>query len=298
MQSHPLYGLALAGIGALILTPDTLFMRLSGFGASEMMAWRGLLMGSALILAWALLSGRRAGGDLLRLASGPGLLVVACGTANSALFNIGIATAPVSVVLFGVATVPVFSALLARLVAGEPTRAATWIAIAAVLLGIAIAVFGGKGGELRLDLASALGALAGLGVAFALALSFVVIRSRPALPILPAIGTGALLSGLIGAAVSGPAALVAGEVWAIAVSGALILPVSFFLLTLASRHTHPSNVSLLILLETVFGPAWVWWGVGERPTPGMLIGGAIVVASLAAYLLHARRAAIRAAPHA
>ena len=70
-----------------------------------------------------------------------------------------------------------------------------------------------------------------------------------------------------------------------AVTGAVILPVSFFTLSLAARHTQAANVSLLMLLETVLGPLWVWMGVGERPTLQMGMGGAIVVISLAVYLV-------------
>lgn len=111
-------------------------------------------------------------------------------------------------------------------------------------------------------------------------------------------GLGALLSGCLGLALTGPAAAFEGAVWAIAVSGALLLPVSFFAISLATRHTHPSNVSLILLLETVLGPAWVWYGIGERPTPQVFFGGAIVVFSLAAYLLHARHAVREATPPA
>ncbi|HKK84489.1 MAG TPA: EamA/RhaT family transporter, partial [Roseovarius sp.] len=68
-------------------------------------------------------------------------------------------------------------------------------------------------------------------------------------------------------------------------TGIIVLPVSFFLLSLASRYTHASNVSLLMLLETVLGPLWVWLGVGEAPTPMMLTGGTIVVVSLGLYIL-------------
>jgi drug/metabolite transporter (DMT)-like permease len=50
-----------------------------------------------------------------------------------------------------------------------------------------------------------------------------------------------------------------------------------------------------MLLETVLGPILVWVGVGEAPTPLMMVGGAIVVASLATYLLHMRFARGRAA---
>jgi drug/metabolite transporter (DMT)-like permease len=45
----------------------------------------------------------------------------------------------------------------------------------------------------------------------------------------------------------------------------------------------------LLLLETVLGPLWVWIGVGEAPTPMMLVGGVIVVGSLAIYLWHTGR---------
>ena len=45
-----------------------------------------------------------------------------------------------------------------------------------------------------------------------------------------------------------------GNVWPIVLTGAVILPLSFGSLSMASRHTHASNVSLLILLVGV----WIW----------------------------------------
>ncbi|MHA7827848.1 MAG: DMT family transporter, partial [Roseovarius sp.] len=130
--------------------------------------------------------------------------------------------------------------------------------------------------------------------AIVLALNFVVIRRRPQLPILLVIGTGAVLAGLSGLAIAGPGAMMGGNVWAIAVTGLVILPVSFFTLSLASRFTHASNVSLLLLLETVLGPAWVWLGTGEAPTPMMILGGTLVVGSLALYILWTGQRASRA----
>ncbi|NCQ25600.1 MAG: EamA/RhaT family transporter [Rhodobacteraceae bacterium CG17_big_fil_post_rev_8_21_14_2_50_63_15] len=283
MTHHPLFGLALATFGALMLTPDALLMRLSGMGGYQMVGWRGLLMGSVMLAFWGLVSRHRAR-DLAILGSGFGLGIVACQYVNATLFSLAIALAPVSVVLFAVATVPVFAALLAWLIIGEPTRAATWVTIAAVLSGIALAVFGGDEAGVALDRRALWGALAGLGVALMLALNFVILRARPELPIALVIGLGAVLAGLTGVMVTGPAMMMQGAVWAIAICGILILPVSFFTLSLASRHTHASNVSLLLLLETVLGPLWVWLGTGEAPTPRMLAGGAIVVVSLAIYL--------------
>ena len=60
MTRHPLFGLFLATFGALVLTPDALFMRLSGMGGYQMVGWRGLLMGAVMVALWALTSRRSA----------------------------------------------------------------------------------------------------------------------------------------------------------------------------------------------------------------------------------------------
>jgi drug/metabolite transporter (DMT)-like permease len=122
-----------------------------------------------------------------------------------------------------------------------------------------------------------------------LALSFTLLRHNPDQPMLAAVGIGALIAGLGALALAGPASLTQGTLWAIATASWLVLPLSFYLLSEASRHTASVNVSLLLLLETVLGPVWVWAVIDEAPTIRMLIGGSIVVMSLLAYLWHLRR---------
>ena len=133
------------------------------------------------------------------------------------------------------------------------------------------------------------GALFGLGVAVVLALNFVTLRARPDLPIPLLIGCGALIVGVLSSALTGPQAMMQGTIWPMIVTGAVILPVSFVALSVAARHTHASNVSLLMLMETVLAPAWVWLVIGETPTLRMILGGVIVIVSLAFYLLLLRR---------
>lgn len=287
MTRGPLFGLGLALLGTLVLTPDALLMRLSGMDGFQMSGWRGILMGVMMLAAWAVTS-RDRGGDIAALADRSGVAIVVCQVFNSILFCLGIAMAPVAVVLFGVAAVPVFAAVLAWLILGEPTRVATWVAIIAVLTGIGVAVSGKDEGEVALDITALSGALFGLGVALVLALNFVVIRARPRLPILLAIGIGAVIAGVIGIIITGPVQMLDGRIWAIVLTAAVILPLSFFSLSLASRYTHAANVSLIMLLETVLAPIWVWLLIDEVPTPRMLLGGAIVVLSLGVYLLWVR----------
>jgi drug/metabolite transporter (DMT)-like permease len=79
---------------------------------------------------------------------------------------------------------------------------------------------------------------------------------------------------------------------AIAVTGIFILPLSFVTLSYAARFVPSSTVSLIMLLETVLGPLWIWWGIDEAPSATMLIGGGIVLSCLAVFLiLEGRRAA-------
>lgn len=261
-------------------------MRISGMSGFQMLGWRGLCLGLIFLTAWALTSKARRT-DLARLGSGTAVIVIACQVMNTTLFPIGIAIAPVAPVLLGVATVPVWSALLARWLYAETATRATWIAIALVILGLTVAI--SDKGEAALDADALAGAACGLGVAFALALIFVTLRHNPRLPLLLVIGLGSMLSGTVGWLSIGSAQMTDGTVWAVLLSALLILPLSFFALNEASRHTAAANVSLLLLLETVLAPIWVWLGTGETPSPRMMVGGAVVIVTLAVYVLRMRR---------
>lgn len=301
MRGHPFFGVFLALGAVLILTPDALLMRLSGMEAGALIAWRGLLSGAVFLGIWLVSRATGKGGgvgqDIKLVFTLAGATVVVCHGLNALLFSAGIAIAPVSVVLFGVATVPVFAALFSRMIMGEVADRRTWTATGLVLAGIGFAVFGdGLFGDTVSEdgahdgLATALGALAGLGVAMALAMTFVTLRHNRQTPLALAIGIGAVLSGLTGFAITGfsihgPRGLLDGAVWAIAITGLLILPITFFSLPFASRHTSATNVSLILLLETVLAPVWVWVGIGEAPTTAMMIGGAVVLATVGLYLV-------------
>ncbi len=285
MARSPAFGLGLALAGALILTPDALLMRLSGMSGLQMLGWRGLCMALIFLGFWGLTSADRRA-DLAALGSSAAIMVILCHALNATLFPVGIAVAPVAPVLLGVATVPVWSAVLARLMHGERASRATWGATLLVLCGIALAV---SDTTTAFDARALTGAACGLGVAAALALNFVSLRHHPQMPLLLVIGLGAGLAGATGWILTGPAQMTAGNMQAILATALLILPLSFFALSQASRYTSAANVSLLLLLETVLAPLWVWLGTGEAPSPRMIAGGLIVVATLAVYVLRARR---------
>ena len=282
-RSQKTIGLTLAIFGALLLTPDTLFMRLSQLDGFNMLLWRGGLSGLAYFMIWLWMRGPR---DLSNIWTRNFAIIVACQTGNAALFSLAIALAPVTVVLIGVATVPIFAALLSRLLLGEALSMRTLITAAMVFLGLFISVLGSDDGHLMLDLTTLIGAGLGLGVAFSLAMNFTIIRKDKDVPFVLAIAVGAI-------AAAGLAAVFATTLaWpplpqmaAIALTGIFILPLSFVTLSYAARFVPSSTVSLIMLLETILGPLWVWWGIDEAPSAAMLIGGGIVLTCLAVFLI-------------
>ena len=65
-------------------------------------------------------------------------------------------------------------------------------------------------------------------------------------------------------------------------SGLVILPIAFGLIALGPRRLSAPETGLLMLLETILGPLWVWWLLEEQPNGEALIGGAIVIGVLVA----------------
>ena len=282
-------GLSLALFGALLLTPDTLFMRISELDGFTMLAWRGGLSGIGYLLIWAWFS-LRLELKIPNVLTLSFAIVVICQIINATFFSLAIAVAPVTIVLISVATAPIFSAILSWFFLGETLSKFSIGTAILVLFGPYISVLGGDATLIELDTSTLLGALFGLGVAFTLAMNFTIIRKDKNVPFVLAIGIGALLAGSLGL-------LCADNLYwppvknmaAIAVTGIIILPVSFCTLSYAARFVPSSTVSLIMLLETVLGPLWIWWGIGEEPTNAMLLGGAIVVFSLTAFLINQRR---------
>ncbi len=295
LKAHPLFGLGLAGFGALTLTPDALFIRLSGMGVWEMMVWRGSQL-ALVMYALVLITSWDTKAEIFKKTfSWRGLGVSLCQFTSNVAFIVGIAQTSVSVILFALATSPIFGAYFSRLILQERTHLSTWLATAATLIGIAITVADASHATAAPDGSVLFGAICGLTASAAIGLNFVLLRKHDDLPVAAIVGTGSLWSALLGFAVIGPSTLLDGNWLMISVCGLIILPISFFCLTSASRYTAAANIGLLMLLETILGPIWVWLGVGEAPTTQMVFGGAIVVITLALYVGYSAMTAKREA---
>jgi drug/metabolite transporter (DMT)-like permease len=68
--------------------------------------------------------------------------------------------------------------------------------------------------------------------------------------------------------------------------GLLISPISRVLLGTGAKYISASEVSLLMIIETIMAPVWVWIFLDEVPSSYTFIGGSIIVATLVANSLY------------
>ncbi len=287
MPDH-IKGLGITTLGVLVLTPDSLLVRLIGLDTWTMVFWRGGLTMLSLTAALSLYYRSETLARFLAIGR-TGLAIAVMFTLSSVLFILALNNTSVANTLVIIAAAPLMAAILTRVFLAEPVPLRTWIAILAAGAGIVVLVSDSpRGGTLAGDLAA-------LGTAAGLAVNFSLIRRGRARNMIPAMALSGGLSALAMLPLAAPLAVASGQVWMLLLLGLVILPLAFGLTALGPRYLPAPEVALILLLETVLGPFWVWLVLNEVPSRFALIGGAIVVAtlflhSLAALVAQRRRA--------
>ncbi len=242
----------------------------SGFNALALVALLAWLRGPAALRA-----------DLLR--GGPALwLSGLCWAVMFTAFMIALTLTTVANVLVTMSIGPLLTALGARFALGQRLALRTWLAIAVAGVGIVWMyghAVGGDGARPWLGTAMALG----VPVAAALNWNLLQFRKRRAVApdMLAAVLVGALLSAVATLPLALPFAASAHDLALLALLGGVQLAIPCLMAVAAAHVLSAPEVSLLSLLEVVFGVGWAWIGAGEIPQPGLLGGGALVLAALA-----------------
>lgn len=66
----------------------------------------------------------------------------------------------------------------------------------------------------------------------------------------------------------------------VSLMGLIITPISRVLISNGTKYINASEVSLLMIIETVMAPIWVWIFLNEQPISSTLIGGAVIIITL------------------
>jgi drug/metabolite transporter (DMT)-like permease len=253
---------------------------LEGAGGFEITFWRSAANALALVVMLGVLRGPaplwrsiRGGGRVLWLSA-------LCWCTMYTAFMMALTLTTVANVLVTMALAPLFTALLARTLLGHRLAARTWAAIA--LAGAGIAWMYGhelQGGR------HLLGTLVALAVPIAAAVNWTLIQSlrgnAQAPDMLPAVLLGAVLSAAITLPLAWPLTASVGDIGLLSMLGVVQLAIPCLISVVAARTLPAPEISLLGMLEVVFGVAWAWLGAGEAPTAAVLGGGALVLLALA-----------------
>jgi drug/metabolite transporter (DMT)-like permease len=236
------------------------------------------------LIAFMLVRDGRAGTVALFARMGfAGLAVAACFAIASTSFVLALQFTTVANVLLMQAGVPLLAALISRILFGEQLRFMTWLAVAAVISGVAVMVSDSLTGKV-----SPIGDGLALLIAAAFATATVITRRYSSIRMTPAVCTGSAIGCAVALVVSlVTAGSVAVETWQLPVLGVfgVSLGLGMALFTQGARLIPSAFAALLGTGETILGPFWVWLFLGETPTPRTVIGGAIVLTAILAYLV-------------
>ena len=266
-------GVLLVAAGSLLLSPDSMLLRLMAANLWTILFFRGLC---GCVGYLAIMRLERAAVRVPRSWPAPETVAIAClsGLANLC-FVYSVRHTNVAVALAIIATAPAFTAILGVVFVGDPVPPRTRAAILVVLAGVgSIFAWRPQGGPLLPDLAALCGALA-------IATMIVVVRRTQGRSVVPAQAAGGLLTALVVLPFADPLAT-GPRTLAIAIgSGLLLLPIALVMVMRGPRYLAAAEVSLLLLLETVLGPVWVWAALGETPSLRDGLTAAVIVVALA-----------------
>jgi drug/metabolite transporter (DMT)-like permease len=253
---------------------------LDGTAPFEMTFWRSAANALSLVVLLSLLRGPATLWRALRGGGRALWLSAACWCTMFTAFMLALTLTTVANVLVTMALAPLFTALAARFALGHRLALRTWVAI--VLAGAGIAWMYGhelQGGR------HLLGTLVALAVPVAAAVNWTLIqslRARSDAPdMLPAVLLGALLSSAITLPLAWPLSASAHDIGLLSMLGLVQLAIPCLISVTVARVLSAPEISLLALLEVLFGVAWVWLGAGEAPSVAVLGGGALVLLALA-----------------
>ena len=246
----------------------------------EITFWRSLFTALSLLVLLPLTQGRAVFRDMRQGGSSLWLSGV-CWSVMFTAFMLALTMTTVANVLITMAMGPFFTALVARVVLGQRIDVRTAGAI--VLAGLGIAwMFGAE-----VATQGWLGFVVALCVPLAAAVNWTVVQRAAvrglSVDLAPGVLVGAAISCLVTLPMSMPFQAVASDVAWLALLGLVQLAIPCLLSVACAKVLKAPEVSLLALLEVVFGIFLAWWGAGEEPSSSVFSGGLLVLGALLAH---------------
>ena len=238
--------------------------------------WRSFFMTLFLLGVIAFQHGRRLP-ERMRAMGWPGIVTGLLFALMFISFILALSTTTVANTLVLGSVSPFVAALFGWLFLREAVLPRTWIAMIAALGGIVVMFFDSISGGVWT------GNLIALCIPIAFATSVVILRkSRAEVDMIPSIFLAGVFSMILTLPFALPLSVSAVDLGLLAIMGVVQLGLGLMLFMLAVPYLSSAEITLLSVLEIIFGVVSTWLLVGEQPTTATLLGGGIVIGALVA----------------
>ena len=268
--------------------PGPILILLGGFSLS----WGGLIIRSfenasiwqilfyrSLFFLWALITflfltyGKETI-NKIKIAGTPGLVGGIFLSGSFVAYMYSMTETTVANVVFIISTQTIFLPILAYFILKEKISPRGLTAIILAMIGVTLMI-----GD-SIGTGSLYGNIAALAIPINFSILILIIRKYPNLDMIPAIFYAGILSCIYGLLLLDSLMISAKDIWFSFLLGVPQLAIGFIFITIGSRTTPAVMVGLLMLMETIFAPIWVWLFYSEIPPLSVLIGGLIIISAV------------------
>jgi drug/metabolite transporter (DMT)-like permease len=279
MERRYALGAGLVIIGGVFLSLSGILLRnIESANGWQILFYRGLAFSFMLFLIL-LLKYRKGTLDAFRAIGRPGLWAALALGLGSVAYIFAILLTTVANALFIIGASPLATALVGWLILGEKTSRFGITAMLISLTGIGLMFADG------LIEGRWLGNIAALIVVASFVIFLLLVRGRRQVDMLPATCLGGLVMAAVGGIFADDLVISNHDLVIALLMGWVQFGIGFLCFTIATRYIMASEVALFALTESILGPIWVWYGVGEQPSLLTFIGSGIVLLCVSSYCI-------------
>ncbi len=267
-------GSLLAFIAVMLITPDSIFIRLSNIETWGMLFYRGAIPFVVVLIGLIFFYKN----NLLKALIGigyPGIFYVISFSICNITFIISIQNTNVANTLVMIAMAPMLSAILGSIFLKEIPDRKTWIAIIVTLIAVTY-IFHDS-----IEMGNFYGDIFGIITAFGLACNAVIARFAKNRDLVPSAVIGKLCVAIFAFFFVDTFSLIGTDLIYVPLMCVMCVAIPFVLVTIAPRFIPAEEVNLFFLLETIIGPFWVWLIINEQPSIETIQGGTIIILTIA-----------------
>lgn len=267
-------GSFLAFVGVMFITPDSLFIRLSNIDTWSLLFYRGAIPFVVVLIGLILFYRKNFFNALFKIGLAGIFYVISFSICNIT-FIISIQNTNVANTLIMVAMAPMLSAILAAIFLKEPTNKETWVAIFITFFSVTFIFYD------SIQIGNIVGDLFGFVTALGLAINANLARFAKDRDLVPSAVIGKLVVAIFAFFFVENFDLVAADKIIVPLMCIMCVAIPFVLVTIAPRYISAPEVNLFFLLEVILGPIWVWLIIKEQPSVQTIIGGIVIIITIA-----------------